>query len=348
MAIGWAFIGTGRYPDRIGAPGAALADDTELIATYSRDRGRAEAFASKHGFQAAYDSVEELLADSRVDAVFMATPNNLHATHTRMAGEAGKHVLTEKPMALTVDDGIDMVRTCKSHDVKLGVGFQLRCHPGHMEASRLVQQGVLGTVVLTQAQLGNGERGQLSRATRSEPLSQWWQQPEMIGGAATMIGAGIHAIDDMHFLLGQNVVEIAAITDGQNSESALEGIATMCLRFDGGAIGMMVCSSKIPDSKNDVVIYGSDGRIVLKDAARPSMGGEFEVVSETVNNTIAYEPDPLLLFKWQTEAFNRAILNDEEPAASGIDGLKIIQVTLAMIESASTGRTVKIDPLPAF
>ena len=347
MAIGWAFIGTGRYPDRMGAPGAALADDTELVATYSRDRGRAEAFASKHGFQAAYDSVEELLADSRVDAVFIATPNNLHATHTRMAAEAGKHILTEKPMALAVDDGIDMVRTCKSNGVKLGVGFQLRCHPGHIEASNLVQQGALGSIVLAQAQLGNGERGQLSRTIRTG-LSEWWEHPEMIGGASTMIGAGVHAIDDMHFLLGQNVVEIAAITDGQNSENALEGIASMCLRFDGGAIGIMCCSSKIPDSKNDVVIYGSDGRIVLKDAARPSMGGELEVVSETVNNTVAYEPDPLLLFKFQTEAFNRAILNDEEPAASGIDGLKIILVTLAMIESASTGRTVKIDPLPAF
>jgi len=347
LAIGWAFIGTGRYPDRAGAPGMALADGTELIATYSRDMGRAEAFATKHGFQAAYDSVEDLLADSRVDAVFIATPNNLHATHTRMAAEAGKHVFTEKPMALTVDDGIDMVRACKSNGVKLGVGFQLRCHPGHIEASKLVQQGVLGSIVLAQAQLGSGERGQLSRPARTG-LSEWWEHPEMIGGASTMIGAGVHAIDYMHFILGQNVVEIAAITDGQNSENALEGLATMCLRFDGGAIGMMCCSGRLPDSKNDVVIYGSDGRIVLKDAARPSMGGDLEVVSETVNNTVAYEPDPFLLFKWQTEAFNRAIQNDEEPAASGIDGLKIIQVTLAMIESAATGRTVKIDPLPTL
>ena len=347
MAIGWAFIGTGRYPDRLGAPGMALADDTELIATYSRDLGRAEAFASKHGFQAAYHSVEELLADSRVDAVFIATPNHLHATHTRMAAEAGKHVLTEKPMALTVDDGIDMIRTCKTNGVELGVGFQLRCHPGHIEASKLVQKGVLGNIVLAQAQQGFGERGRLQHPSFTG-LSEWWEDPGMIGGALIMTGAGVHSIDDMHFLLGQRVVEVAAITDGQNSENALEQMASMCLRFDGGAIGMMCCSARIPDSKNDVVIYGSDGRIVLKDASRPTMAGELEVVSETVNSTVAYEPDPLLLFKWQTEAFNRAILNDEEPAASGIDGLKIIQVTLAMIESASTGRTVKIDPLPAI
>jgi len=102
LAIGWAFIGTGRYPDRAGAPGMALAGDTELIATYSRDRGRADAFAAKHGFRAAYDSVEELLADSRVDAVFIATPNHLHAEHTSMAAQAGASSLdiiqaTSKP-----------------------------------------------------------------------------------------------------------------------------------------------------------------------------------------------------------------------------------------------------------
>jgi predicted dehydrogenase len=111
---------------------------------------------------------------------------------------------------------------------------------------------------------------------------------------------------------------------------------------------MMCSSSRIPDSKNDVVIYGSDGRVVLKDSSRPTMGGELEVVSETENDTVVYEPDELALFKWQTESFNGAIQKNEEPAASGIDGLKIVQVTVAMIESASTGRTIKIDPLPAF
>ena len=347
MAIGWAFIGTGRYPDRAGAPGRAVAGDTELIATYSRDRGRSEAFASKHGFRSAYDSVEELLADSRVDAVFIATPNNLHAEHTRMAAQAEKHVLVEKPMSLNVDDGIEMVRTCKTNGVKLGVGFQLRYHPGHIEARRLVQEGVLGNIVMAQSQLGGGERGQLRRPPRTG-LSEWWEHPDMIGGASTMIGSGVHAIDDLHFMLGQTVVQVAAITDGQNSDTPLESVASMCLRFDGGAIGMMCSSSRIPDSKNDVVIYGSDGRGVLKDSSRPTMGGELEVVSDTVNDTIAYEPDELALFKWQTESFNRAIQKNEEPAASGIDGLKIVQVTVAMIESASKGRTGTLASLPDF
>ena len=168
----------------------------------------------------------------------------------------------------------------------------------------------------------------------------------MIGGASTMMGTGVHAIDSLHFILGQTVTEVAAVTDGQTSEKPLESLAAMCLRFSGGAIGMMCCSSRLPDSKNDVTIYGSDGRIVLKDSSRPTLDGDLEVTSETVNTTVSYEPDPLALFTWQTEAFNRAIQMDENPPASGIDGLKVVQVTVAMIESASTGRTVKLESLP--
>ena len=345
MAIGWGFIGTGRYPDRSGAPAMALAKDTELVATYSRDMGRAESFAKKHGFLAAYDSLENLLGDSRVDAVFIASPNHLHAEYTQMAANAGKHVLVEKPMALTVEEGLDMVRTCREKGVRLGVGFQLRYHPGHAEASRLVREGVLGNISLAQVQIGGGIRGESNRAPRTG-LSEWWEHPEMIGGASTMIGAGIHAVDDLHFILGQTVSELAAITDGQTAAAPLESLATMCLRFDGGAVATLCCSSRVPDFKNDVTIYGTDGHIVLKDASRPTFAGGLEVSSETVNTTESYGPDALALFTWQTEAFNRAIQRNEDPLASGIDGLKTVQVTVAMIESASTGRTVKLEPLP--
>ena len=345
MAIGWGFIGTGRYPDRAGAPAMALAEGTELVATYSRDMGRAEEFAGKHGFARAYDSLEGILGDSQVDAVFISSPNHLHAPYTVMAAKAGKHVLVEKPMSVTLEEGIEMVQTCRANDVRLGVGFQLRHHPGHAEASRLVREGALGSVALAQVQIGGGTRGETQRTARTG-LSAWWDQPELVGGASTMMGTGTHAVDDLHFILGQTVVEIAAITDGQTDENLLENLASMCLRFDGGAIATLCCSNRVPDLKCDVTVYGSEGRIVLSDASRPNYSGALDVSSETVNAAESYGPDPLALFKWQTEGFNRAVQKCEEPSASGVDGLKVVQVTLGMIESASTGRTVKLEPLP--
>ena len=167
MAIGWGFIGTGNYPNSRVAPAAALAEDTSIIAAYSRDQQRADEFAKAHGALAAYTSVEELMADSRVDVVFVASPNNLHAAHVQLAAKAGKHILVEKPMATTVPDCVDMINACKANGVKLGVGFQLRFHPGHVEASRVVREGGLGEVALAQVLLGSGVRGELKRELRS-------------------------------------------------------------------------------------------------------------------------------------------------------------------------------------
>lgn len=344
MAIGWAFIGTGNYPNSRVAPAAALAQNTSIIAAYSRDQRRAEEFASNHGALAAYISVEALLGDSRVDVVFVASPNHLHASHAQLAAKAGKHILVEKPMATTVSDCVETINACRANGVKLGVGFQLRFHPGHVEASRLVREGGLGEVALAQVLLGSGVRGELKRERRTG-LRGWWETPDMVGNARSMIGTGVHCVDDLEFILGQTVVELAAITDGQTAEAPLENLVSLSLRFSGGAIGTMVCGSRMPDAINDVTVYGSDGRVLLKNAASPSLGGSLEVTSETVNSEVSYTTDPLALAKWQIEGFNKAVTLDEEPRASGLDGLRSVQITEGMIESVKTRRTVAVGPI---
>jgi 1,5-anhydro-D-fructose reductase (1,5-anhydro-D-mannitol-forming) len=351
MALGWALVSTGKHADTFIAPAIGLAEDTQFVAVYSREQERAEAFASKHGAQAAYTSLETLVADSRVDVVCISSPNFLHAPYTTIAAQAGKHVLVEKPMATHVDEAVEMVQTCRSHGVQLGVGFHLRHHPGHQEARHLIAEGVLGTITLAQAQMGFGRRGmpEIPDASfmeaRSGSRSVWWWQPEQVGGAWAMMAMGVHCVDLLRFLLGQEVVEITAITDGQNQASPLERLATLCLRFSDGTLGTVCCGMKIPDSKNDATLYGSHGRIVLGNSLWTNLQGALEVTSDTVNTTVSYPQDPVALYKRQVEAFNRALKRHETPIASGLDGLKAVQVTGAMIESAARGRTVKLAPL---
>src|SRR2546427_8216538 len=146
MATGWALVSTGRHADTLVAPAIRGAEDTQLVAVCSRDQAQAEAFADKHGAQAAYTSLEALVADARVDAVFIASPNFLHAPYTAIAAQAGKHVLVEKPMAIGVDEAVDMVRTCRAQGGKLGGGVHMRHHPGHQEARRLICEGGPGTL----------------------------------------------------------------------------------------------------------------------------------------------------------------------------------------------------------
>ena len=343
MALGWAIVSPGHYPEVTFAPSIRAAEDAEQVAICSRDMGRAEAFAQRHGASAAYGSLEELVKDPRVDVVFIASPNHLHASYTKVAAQAGKHVLVEKPMALTAEDAADMVRVCRAKGVKLGLGFESVHHPAMKVASRLVKDGVVGTASLVQAQYGGGVRGVVSPPARSGGLNDWWSTPEMVGGASAMMALGVHAVNALRFILGQEVAEVTAMTDGHVPENPLEGLATLLLRFEGGPIGMVVCGRRTPDLKAGVVIYGSDGRIVLEDTTGPHIEGRLEVVSETVNTTEEYEHDPLGTVRGEVEAFCRSVRKDTEPSSSGVDGLRVVEVTTAMIESATTGRTVKVE-----
>jgi 1,5-anhydro-D-fructose reductase (1,5-anhydro-D-mannitol-forming) len=344
MAFGWGIISTGRHPDVKIAPAVNAAAGAELVAVYSRDHGRAAAFAQKHGARAAYTKLGDLLADSRVDGVFVCSPNALHADHVVQAAGAGKHVLCEKPMATTVADAVRMVRACRQAGVKLAVAFNLRQHPAHVRARALVASGTVGRVVLVQGQWGFGVRGRDGAPPRTA-LNQWWDTPELIGGASTMMGTGVHVVDLMRFVLGQEITHVTAVTDGQTAEKPLEQIACLTLRFSGKTIGQVTASRLLPDSRNDFRVYGILGRIEGHGSLWEARQGRFEVTSETVNEVADYPEELLPNYVAEIEDMQGAVREGREPAATGVDGLRVVEVTLAMIESARTGRTVRLEPV---
>ena len=344
MAFGWGIVSTGLHPDNKIAPAINAAADAELVAVCSRDQGRADEFAARHDASAAYDSLEAMLADSRIDAVFIASPNSLHAAQAIQSAQAGKHVLSEKPMTTTLADALAMVRACRDFGVKLGVGFELRHNPGHILARDLVMDGTLGRVTMAQGQWGFGTRGQEVFPPRTG-LRQWWDDPDAIGGASTMMGTGVHVMDLLRFVLGQEVTEVAAITDGQTAERPLEQIAALSLRFSGGTLGTLVCGRLLPDTRNDLALYGINGRFTSRETVWEALKGEIEVVSDTVTRSEAYPENYLGNFIAQTVDFQNAVAEDRDPAATGVDGLRVVETTLAAIESAHSGRVVKIEPV---
>ena len=344
MSFGWGLISTGLHPENKIAPAINAADYAELVAVYSRDQGRADAFAERHGAKAAYNSMDGILADNRIDGVFISSPNWLHAGQAIQAAAAGKHVQCEKPMTTTLDDALAMVRACRERGVKLGVGFELRHNPGHIMARDLVAEGTLGRITLAQGQWGFGTRGQEVFPPR-EGLRRWWDDPDAIGGASTMMGTGVHVMDLLRFVLGQEIVEVAAITDGQTADRPLEQIATLALRFSSGTLGTLVCGRLLPDTRNDLAVYGINGRFTSQETVWEAQKGEIEVVSDTVQRCEAYPDNYLGNFVAQTEDFQQAVAEDRDPAATGVDGLRAVETTLAAIESARTGKIVKIDPV---
>ena len=344
MSLGWAIAGIGSHAELKIAPAVARARDSRLVAVYSRDQGRADAFAESHGADTAYNNLDAMLADSRVDAVFVASPNYLHAPQTIKAAAAGKHVLAEKPMANSVSDAAAMIDACRDHGVTLGLGFELRFHPAHLWARQLIDDGAIGRIRLVHGQWGRGNRGEPEHLPRVG-LRGWWETPELIGEASVLVGLGVHVFDLVRFLLREEVMEVVAMTDGQTDRQPLEHIATIALRMSSGTIAQVMCGRMLPDTQNDLALYGSDGRIATKETIWEARLGRAEVVSATVNQSESYEFDYLANFVAELEDFHDALKQDRAPSATGEDGLRAARITAAAIESAKTGRAVKVTPV---
>src|SRR5919198_711387 len=155
VALGWGIIGPGRIADTAMAPGINESDDSFLQAVVSRDQGRADAFAAKHGAARALTSYDEMLADPQVDVVYISTPNAQHPEQAIAAMRAGKHVLCDKPLATSVAEAERMVETARATGVKLGTGFQSRHFAAMQEARRLIESGAIGDVILIQCEVSS-------------------------------------------------------------------------------------------------------------------------------------------------------------------------------------------------
>jgi 1,5-anhydro-D-fructose reductase (1,5-anhydro-D-mannitol-forming) len=329
MTLGWAMVGTGWHVRDRMAPAAQIAEDTRMVAVCSRDLTRARAYASDFGFERAYDSYSELLDDDDVDVVYLATPNQLHESQTVQAAQAGKHVLVEKPMALTSAGAQRMVDACRERGVKLGVGFHLRHHPAHVQLRSLLRKGRLGKPLLINLQWVK------ANALRDG----WWRDPAQVGAYVTM-ARGVHLIDLLAFLTGQQPLEVSATSDGQRDDRPLEDTILVTLRLPGDAFGHLVGSRVFQSAENTLEVFCSEGRALAIGTIGTDGDGSLELwIADDAQRITYADNNP---YQTEIESFNRAILEGTEPDASGLDGLNAVRVTEAVLESARTGGSVSV------
>ena len=140
----WGVLSTANIADEKVIPGMRKSARSRVVAIGSRDAVRARAFAERHGIERVHGSYEALLADPDVDAVYIPLPNHLHAEWTKAAARAGKHVLCEKPLAMTAADAESMIAVCEAEGVRLMEAFMYRLHPSWVAVRELVAAGRIG------------------------------------------------------------------------------------------------------------------------------------------------------------------------------------------------------------
>jgi len=255
-------------PFRFGLIGAgAVADthvlamrmlpDVQAVAVADVDLVRARGLADRHGIPEVYESAEALLASSRVDAIDILTPHDLHLSATRAAAKMGKHVLVEKAMAHTVAAADEMIEVCRAHGVTLGVIFQNRFTQAARGLKQVVQDGSLGRILLASVSV------KVRRSADYYRRAPWRGQGS--GGGVLMINA-IHTLDLLQWVVGMPNRVLGRKATAVHSIEA-EDLAVGLLELDGGATAVLqATTAAIPETPPELEIHGERGTALVFDS----------------------------------------------------------------------------------
>lgn len=316
-------------------PGARLVAVADIIPEKARK------FAETHGAQAWYDDYRALLERDDVDLVCICTPSGLHGQIGIDAARAGKHVLTEKPMDVTLEQADRLIEACRSAGVKLGVVFQRRFAGISRAIKKAVEDGDLGKLILGDVYL-KYYRGQ-------EYYDQdAWRGTWALDGGGVLMNQGIHGIDLLQWFMGP-VASVYAHTATMARRIEAEDTAVAVVRFASGALGIIEGSTAVyPGLDHRIEISGEKGTILVEgeEIKRWEIAGDEQkkpVATWDIGvDKIARNPSIIGIggHKLQIADMLDAIRNDREPAVNGEEGRKALAIILAIYRSAATGQPV--------
>ena len=304
-------------------PAIGKAEGAELHALLSRDRERAQRLATEHGAQVHYTTVEELLSDGALDAIYVSTPVYLHCDQVIAAAERGFHVLCDKPMAMNAAECQRMIDACQANGVHLQICFLFRFHSCFQQIKKWVAEGRLGGIVQGRAPF---------LKPFPIPPGAWRGNPEQ-GGGGSLMDLGSHGVDLLRYIVGE-VSQVSAFCNTVFHGYDVEETGTIMMRFENGAHGFVDTSFAAAGCDLVLEIYGTDGGVwVYNDD-----GWKIKLTVSDESQTVSSPFEDL--YQYQFEHFARCVTEGEEPIVTGIDGLRTNQILAAAYESDRTGRAV--------
>ncbi len=328
MTVGWGIIGIGKVADIAIAPAITAGEASILAAVCSRSLDRATAFASKHGAAAGYDDYAQMLKDPKVDVVYVASPNGVHAEQALAALESGKHVLVDKPLALDVGDARALVDAAAASGVRLGTGFHLRYKETVRAGRDAVAAGQLGDVFYAEMACGAGKG--------LYPYDTWRADPALSGGG-TLLHQGVHAVDLVAYLCDQPVVEVTAMIDKPSAEDVFVGSC----RLADGTLANIASHSLRMGTRPDWTVFGTDGWLDARGGTSPAPGDTLNLQNDGGTSRLATTDTSA--YVTEVAAFTEAVASGTEPIASGLDGLRAVAVADALYRSAEDRRAVRVE-----
>jgi len=342
--IRWGVVGSGGIARRRTIPeGIVPAANAELAGVFDVNQQANEAVARQFNARAVA-TIEQLL-QSDVDAVYIATPANLHTQQACQAAAAGKHVFCEKPLGLTTTEVKRMVTVCRKAKVNLGTAFMMRYQSQHQAALQLIQEGKLGQPVFARAQL----------SCWYPPMAGAWRQIPKLGGGGALMDLAGHCLDLLEMFFGP-ITSVSCMTNRTVHRYAAEDSGAVLARFKNGATATVDTLFCIPDnsSKNRLELYGSRGSILAQGTIGQGAAGEMVAFLEgedkgydaqqarAEGGGLVIAPPPVNMYRAEIEAFSQALLDGHKTTESAHAGLRSQMILAACYQSAKTRREVKV------
>ena len=342
--FGIGIIGCGKIAQVRHIPEYAEHPEAKLLGFYDINLERARELAENHG-GTAYETVEELLASPEIQAVSVCAANFAHAELTIAALRAGKHVLCEKPMAITLEECEAMVKEADKAGKYLMIGHNQRLAKAHSTAKELIDSGLIGRIVTFRTTFGH-----CGPETWSvDPGKNTWFFDKNKAAMGAMADLGIHKTDLVQFLTGQRVVRTTAKLstlekrDGSGNLIGVDDNAICIYEMSGGCIGTMTASwTYFGPEDNSTVLYGTKGIMRIYDDPAHSI-----VVNLNDGTTKYYDVDAIQTNDNQTKSgiidlWMEALVQDKEPEISGENALAAMRAVFASVRSSETGMAVEV------
>ncbi len=341
---GFGIVGTGiiavTHASAIGAvPGASLVAVTDVLPDL------AASFAAGHGCAAEPD-LDALLGRDDIDAICVCVPSGRHAEVGVLAAQAGKHLVVEKPMDVSLAAADRLTAAAEAAGVRLTVISQHRFDPGLIELRKLLDAGALGDLVF-------GEATTKWHRTQAYYDSAGWRGSWALDGGGALMNQGVHYVDLLRWAMGP-VAEVTAICATRAHQIEVEDVAAATLRFRSGAVGTLVASTAIsPGQAQRLEVFGTSGTVVIEDGqvVQRSVSGEAPAQGEgaaEVGASAAADPADLGVSAHAAQIADlvEAIDTGREPAITAADGRAALEIVCAVYESARTGQPVAFPLTP--
>ena len=322
--IKWAIVGLGSQAERI-AEAIHVSRNSVLTAAADISAKRVKEFAGNFNVGESFNTFDKLLTNSGANAVFIASPNYLHAAQSISALNAKKHVLCEKPMCLSLKEALSVKKAVKKNNVKFGVGFHLRFHPVLREVKKIIQSGKTGEVVFAEMHWSIGDAGETKMTAL--PGHKLWRENMSQSGGGSLMARGVHLFDLLRFILGRDIDDACSLSD-RRSKNSVDQLTAGVMRA-GDIFATIATSRKIPFSLNRIIIYGSRGRLLAPESFNTDGTGILEV-NIMGKKSVKKFTKKTNLYKEEIENFSDAILKNKKWFGADInDGLKSVRATEA-------------------